>query len=157
MTNFPVLRATHKKGLKINYISKKDIPESLIEKRKTEAGYINISNSALTATDLVQFEKRAGGLNRVSNILNELMEELQPIDFSRELLRHVPTTVSQRLGYILEFICHNQLLADGLYEALADNRQQLFRTPLKVSADSKGYTSENRWKVIVNTEIEVDE
>lgn len=62
MTGYPVLRPTQKKGLKIHYISIGKIPESLIEKRKTEAGYLNISNAALTACDLIQFEKRAGGI-----------------------------------------------------------------------------------------------
>ena len=64
VTSFPVLRTTQKKGLKINYISKKVIPEILLESKKTEAGYIKISNPTLTACDLIQFEKRVGGMNR---------------------------------------------------------------------------------------------
>lgn len=53
MTNFPAMRATQKKGLKINYISIDKISEKLLEKRKTEAGYLSISNPLLTAIDLV--------------------------------------------------------------------------------------------------------
>ena len=32
-----------------------------------------------------------------------------------------------------------------------------FRIPLKSSVDVKGFNAENRWKVIVNTKIEIDE
>src|SRR5690606_8415197 len=81
MTNFPVLRPTQKKGLKVNYISIKEIPEVLIEKRKTEAGYLNLSNAVLTAGDLIQFERRVGGLNRAATVLNELAEVIDPSDF----------------------------------------------------------------------------
>ncbi len=58
ITEYPVLRATNKKGLKINYISTKQLPpETLLEKKKTETGYINISTPMLTAIDLINYEK----------------------------------------------------------------------------------------------------
>ncbi len=157
MTDFPVLRPTQKKGLKINYISIKGIPEDLMEKRKTEAGYLNISNAALTACDLVQFEKRVGGFNRVATILNELVEVLKVTDFQSTLLKHVHVTTLQRLGHLLETVCFQQELANALYEAMTHENLSFYRIPLKASKETKGYSSENRWKVIVNTEIEADE
>ena len=157
MTNFPVLRATHKKGMKINYISVKQIPVKLLEQRKTEAGYLTISNAALTATDLVHFEKRIGGLNRAATVLNELADVLQPVDFNTELLDYAPTTALQRLGYLLEFASNKSELADALFDAMEKHPLNCFRIPLKSSGAIKGFSSENRWKVIVNTEIEIDE
>jgi len=157
MTDFPVLRPTQKKGLKINYISIKDFPETLIEKRKTEAGYLNISNAALTGCDLVQFEKRVGGLNRATTVLYELAEVLKPTDFSPQLLQHVPVTVLQRLGYLLETACYHQELADALFHSMETEKLNFFRVPLKAAKETKGFSSDNRWKVIVNTEIEIDE
>lgn len=157
MTTFPVLRATQKKGMKINYISVKQIPGKLLEQRKTEAGYLTLSNAALTATDLIQFEKRIGGLNRATTVLNELAEELQPTDFNRDLLDYAPTTALQRLGYLLEFACNKPELADALYYTMEKHPLSCYRIPLKASGATKGFSSENRWKVIVNTEIEIDE
>lgn len=157
MTGFPVLRPTQKNGLKINYVSIKEIPEVLIEKRKTEAGYLNVSNAALTAGDLIQYEKRIGGMNRAATVLNELAEAIKPTDFSSSLLTHVQVTALQRLGYLLESVCLNQKLADALFEAMRKEKLSFFRIPLKPSKDTKGYSSENRWKVIVNTEMEIDE
>jgi len=157
ITDFPVLRTTQKKGLKINYISIKEIPESLIEKRKTEAGYLNISNAALTACDLIQFEKRIGGLNRAATVLSELSEVIKPVDFTHALMKHTHVTALQRLGHILEYVCLNKELADALFETMKREGLNLFRIPLKASKNTKGFSSDNRWKVIVNTEIETDE
>lgn len=157
MTDFPVIRSTQKKGLKINYISIKELPESLIEKRKTEAGYLNISNAALTACDLIQFEKRVGGLNRVATVLNELVEVVKPRSFNSTLIKHTHVTVLQRLGYLLENACFNVELADALYESMKQEELNVFRIPLKASKSTKGSSSDNRWKVVVNTEIELDE
>jgi predicted transcriptional regulator of viral defense system len=157
VTSFPVLRPTKKKGLKINYISIRNIPEILLEKQKTEAGYLNISNAALTACDLVQYEKRIGGINRAAAVLNELAEVIKPADFSPALLQHSHVTALQRVGYLLEVVCHNQELADALFVAMEREKLKLFRIPLKPGKDIQGYSSGNRWKVIVNTEIETDE
>lgn len=157
MTNFPVLRATQKKGIKINYISVEHIPERLVEQRKTEAGYLNVSKPVLTATDLIQFERRIGGLNRAATVLDELAEVIHPSDFDTTLLEYASATVLQRLGYLLEFACHKTELAEALYEAMVKHQINCFRIPLKASGETHGFSSENRWKVIANTEIEIDE
>lgn len=157
MTSFPVLRPMAKKGLKINYISVRNFPDQLLEKRKTESGYLNISNRGLTATDLIQFEKRIGGINRAATVINELSETMTSADFDSMLLAITPVTALQRLGYILEFACSNQILADTLYDKMHTNGLKLYRIPLKASGTTAGFSSDNRWQVIVNTEIEIDE
>ncbi len=157
VTGFPVLRPMQKKGLKMNYISKKEIPDTLLDIRKTETGFLKISNPALTAVDLIQYAKRVGGINRVATVLSELIESIQVDAFDKNLLQYVPVTALQRLGYMLEKIFNNQSLANALYDALDKNQSPLFRIPLKASAPSKGFGTNERWKVIVNTTIEVDE
>jgi predicted transcriptional regulator of viral defense system len=157
VTGFPVLRPTIKKGLKINYISKNEIPTALLEKQKTEAGYVNIANPILTATDLVQYAKRVGGITRVAELLNELGEEIKPTDFIAELIEYVPVSVLQRLGYLLDKILHNDSLANALEKMIQQKEITLFRTPLKASASIKGMPVDERWSVIVNTQIELNE
>jgi len=85
-TTFPVLRPTLKEGIKINYISKKETPDKLLQEKKTEAGYLKVSSPVLTAVDLVQFETRTGGLNRATTVINELAESIKPKDFTKELI-----------------------------------------------------------------------
>lgn len=156
VTGFPVLRPMFKKGLKINYISKKEIPMPLLDTQKTEAGYLKISNPVLTATDLIHYAKRVGGINRVATVLAELAESIKPDAFDLNLLHHVPVTALQRLGYLLDRVLDNHQLANALFNALEKNNSPLFRIPLKASAPEKGCAADDRWKVIVNTRIEID-
>jgi predicted transcriptional regulator of viral defense system len=157
VTNFPVLRPTHKKGLKVNYISKKEIAVNLLDIKKTETGYLKISNPVLTATDLIQYAKRVGGINRVATVLNELVESITDDAFNAYLLDHVPVAALQRLGYMLDKIFDKQELANALFNTLQQNNTELFRTPLKAAAAVKGFSADEKWKVIVNTQIEIDE
>ncbi len=157
VTDFPVMRPTQKNGLKINYLSIMDFPERFIDKVKTEAGYLKISSPVLTAADLVQFEKRIGGLSRVSTILNELIEMISTEDFSSEFLYRTQPVVLQRLGYLLEYICQSGELSDALFENMKNLGISFYRIPLKSSKQSKGFPANNRWKVIVNAQIEIDE
>jgi len=157
VTNFPVLRPTYKKGMKVNYISKKELPEKLLDTKKTEAGYLKISSPVLTATDLIQYAKRVGGINRVATVLHELAENIKPDAFNADLIQYVPTAALQRLGYLLDKVFDNQTLANALFHALQNSNTVFFRTPLKASASTKGYSADEKWKVIINTTIEVDE
>lgn len=106
-------------------IEKITFPAKQLDQRKTEAGYIYISNPSLTATDLIQFEKRIGGINRAATVINELSETISPADFDKTLLENAPVTALQRLGYILEFACSNQILADALYDKMHTNGLKL--------------------------------
>jgi predicted transcriptional regulator of viral defense system len=156
-TNFPGLRPTKKKGLKINYISKKEIPEKFLESRKTESGYLKISSPELTALDLIQFEKRIGGLNRAATILNELAETIRLENLNEDFLKEIPVSAIQRLGYLFDKVLDKKDIAGHLYERSQQMRLEFFRIPLKASAKMKGFSSDERWKVIINTEIEIDE
>ncbi len=157
MTDFPVLRPSYKKGLKVNFISKSNIDSRLLKDRKTESGYLKVSSQALTASDLVQFEKRCGGITRVAIVLNELVEEMDPKEFDPIFFNSTPSSVIQRLGYLIEKVILNEKLANELFDASQKNGLNFFRIPLKASAPTKGFLSDNRWKVIVNAEIEIDE
>jgi predicted transcriptional regulator of viral defense system len=153
VTNFPPMRTTQKKGLKINYISIGEIPGDLLEQRKTESGYLLISNPALTAADLVHFEKRIGGLNRVVEVLDELSDAIAPSDFSAALISFATSATLQRLGYLLEFVCGSPVLADALFAEMQTRKILLYRTPLKPSQLMRGFDANNRWQVIVNAEV----
>lgn len=156
-TDFPVLRPTKKKGIKINYISKKVIPVSLLEKKKTESGSITISSSSLTAADLIQFDKRIGGLDRAAAVLKELTEEIKPNSIKGEFFKQVPVAVIQRLGFLLERLLQRYKLADYLFEQSRKKHLRFFRVPLKTTSATKGFPTDEKWKVIMNAQIEIDE
>ncbi|MBL0074349.1 MAG: hypothetical protein IPP34_22160 [Bacteroidetes bacterium] len=158
VTEYPVLRPTNKKGLKINYISTKQLPpESLIEKKKTETGYISVSNPLLTAIDLINYEKKIGGLNRATAIINELDESIRPKDINEELINYASISSLQRLGYILEEILNRNNLSDKIFMQCKKAGKIFYLIPLKASGKKQKEHINEKWKLMINTEIELDE
>ncbi len=158
ITEYPVLRPTNKRGIKINYISTKQLsPETLLEKKKTETGYINVSNSILTAIDLINYEKRIGGLSRAVTVINELLENIKPKDIIQELVAYTSATTLQRLGFILEEILGKQDLADKLFSLCKKSEVKFYTIPLKASGEKNKEQLNDKWKIWINAEIEFEE
>ena len=153
-TRFPVMRPTLKYGLKINYISVAHIYDSWLEQKKTETGYLKISNPLLTAFDIVQFDKRIGGLNRAATVLEELIEVLSPQTVDRDIVDNMQVSTVQRLGYIVDNTLHNEAIANELYKI--SNKNKFFRIPLQPASPSKACPFSHKWKIEINTEIETD-
>jgi predicted transcriptional regulator of viral defense system len=157
VTEYPVMRPTKKKGIKINYISTKQLPpETLIEKKKTETGYINISNPLLTAIDLISYEKKIGGLNRAATVINELLETENRNDVKEELINYASVSSLQRLGYILEEILNRNDLAEKINKLCKKSGKTFYLIPLKASGNKKKEVINEKWKLMINTEIEPD-
>ena len=157
VTEYPVLRATNRKGLKINYISTRQLPpESLTEKKKTETGYITISNPLLTAIDLINYEKKIGGLNRASTVINELLETVKRNDVSKELINYASVSSLQRLGFILEEILNKKEIADRIISLCKKAGIIFYMIPLKASGKKSKEVISEKWKLMINTEIEID-
>ena len=149
--------ATQKKGIRINYVIKKMIPSQFLEDRKTETGYIKVSSPELTAFDLVYYSNRIGGLNRTSTVLNELAESMQADLIEPELIQSFSIATIQRLGYILEYALKDEHLANKLWKVSKDLNLYFYRQPLSTGKKTAGHKTDPRWKIIINTEIEIDE
>lgn len=157
ITEYPVLRATNKKGLKINYISTRQLPpETLIEKKKTETGYITVSNAMLTAIDLINYEKKIGGLNRATTIINELIESIRPKEINEILINYASVSSLQRLGYILEEKLNRNDLAEKINKQCKKAGIKFYLIPLKASGKKSKDVLNEKWKLMINTEIEID-
>lgn len=158
VTEYPVLRTTIKKGLKINYISTGQFPTiSLIEQKKTDVGYISISIPLLTAIDMIKYEKKIGGLSRASTVIGELVESINKKDISLDLINHANISTIQRFGYILEEILAENELAEKLFTICKNAKKKFYLIPLKASGIKDDRLIINiRWKLKINTEIEID-
>ncbi len=152
--NKPAIRPTNVEGLKINYVVKNSLAVNGIEKRKTDAGYINISNPELTAVDLIDYQQRIGGLNRASTILYELSDSMSPEKLKEVLNDNISLSVLQRLGYILDVVLHKKELSLIIKDFLSGKK--LFRVPLKPGSKKAGFNVNDDWKVIENYKIETD-
>jgi len=141
-------------GVKIQFVVKKNISHKYIVKKKTETGYVKISDANLSALDLIQYNKKCGGLNNAATIIKELLPKLDAeklIDISKEENRLVQL---RRLGYIIDAIADDKSLAEKIRsKSPAIN----FWSLLDPSLPMKGAEYNKEWGLYINRKIEMDE
>jgi predicted transcriptional regulator of viral defense system len=146
----PAPRSINNDKLKISFFAKKELLQEGIVQRRTPAGYMNVSSPELTALDL--FDTNKFGINRITTVLQELAEEIKPINLLKTAKQCTNTAAIQRLGYILEWLQKDKL-ANSLEKVL--NERTSFPVPLSPQKEKKGEI-DSRWKIIKNMEIESD-
>lgn len=147
------LRKIKKSILPINFTKREKWNKKVIGNKKTETGYIQISNPLMTAFDLFSDQRKVGGINRVATILDELVSQ---IIFDQDLINEQEKVVIQRLGYILDFLDHTEQ-ANDIFDSVFKKKKPRNRYPLKPGRAEKGYSSKNRWNIIENIKIEIDQ
>ena len=156
-TTLPSMRKTNKKGVQIKYVSKRDFQESHIIQKKTESGYVNVSDPVLTCLDLINYQKTIGGFSRAATVINELSEEINDDELTSGILNLSPCANIQRLGYLWEYECKQAGLSNALFELLKESHRSLKSYKLNPSMDLQNQKINNRWKINVNTKIGIDE
>jgi predicted transcriptional regulator of viral defense system len=71
-------------------------------------------------------------------------------------LTHVSAVSIQRLGYILKKVLNKKELAEKLYNQCKASEIKFYRKPLSSNGEKKGFAFDEKWKLIINTEIEPD-
>ena len=155
-TESAILRPIQKKGIKVHFISISSVYHPWLVDVKTEAGYLKVSNPLLTATDLIRYEKRIGGLSRAATVIEELSEAIDPLDINSEIIESFPLATWQRLGYILDVVLEKSVLAEVILSKLQLGNKNPYRIPLKASGEKKDFTVNEKWNIIVNASIETD-
>jgi len=141
------------KSQKLFFLSKSSINQNFLMQKKTQTGFINVSSPELTALDLCTYIWKFG-VNRVSTILIELCETINPISLKKTADEYGNVSAIQRLGYILEEFTHNDKLINALQTVLKKNKT--FYIPLSPHKEKKGNYNK-KWKIIENMQIEPDE
>lgn len=155
--NGSAIRSGLKNGTRLEFTLRQDLPLDYTKKVKTQMGYMNVAGAELTALDIVAEEQKIGGLSRATEVLLELCETMQWDGSKLPLLAYFSSATIQRLGYLLKLIEETEQ-ADNLYSLFKQTGKTMRRTPLKQSvATSEDMAIDNRWKIIVNYEIDIDE
>ena len=157
MTTFPKRRVVSTRNVIIDWFYREELPEDALITKNTETGTIRISNSLLTAADLVQYQQHIGGLSRVATILEELSEQINIKSQFASLASFVKKVTWQRLGYILEHVVEENELADELYDQIRNLSGSLMYMPLSTSAENNTSERNSRWKININVQIEKDD
>ena len=154
ITSLPSVYDIKKESVNINFFNTSNWPKKNIIKKKSDAGYFNISSPTLTIVDLVHHHGKIGGLNRTFTTIEELIEELTEEDISNLLSWYPFKSTIQRTGYLLEELQADNKLTDLFYEYLKDKRY--FPILLSPTKGQKAGKVSNVWKVDVNLELESD-
>lgn len=124
------------------------------QRHNVESGHVWVSTPALTAVDLVDRPDLGGGLSNVATVLFELADTT-PIDSSdlATIAASYSATAVRRLGYVLELVgasVDTSALAREVAAAPLPRAVVLDpRLPRHGSTD-------RRWGVVVNTDVEPD-
>ncbi len=148
----PYRRAINVRGNRVDFISKQNILATPIRQRNTPTGIMNISTPESTLFDMIKFSRLIGGMDHVANVISEMIEQIRMAGL-REAASVFPTPVLQRAGHVFELIEYQSGL-NLLQKLLA--KEELAYTPLEASGPSVRDPKNEKWKVILNTEIEIE-
>ncbi len=143
-----------KKNIDIRFFTSSNWPENNIEIKKSDAGIYKISSTALTIVDLINYQSKIGGINRVYSTIQELTEELEINDLETLLSWYKNKSSLQRLGYLLEEIGVEEDFLNMIYFEIS--KTDFFPVLLTPKSNEKPGAVNNRWKVFVNVEYESD-
>jgi predicted transcriptional regulator of viral defense system len=147
------LRRLQLNNLSIRFFSKSNFNATPVFSLKVQTGYISVSTPESTAIDLIRYARSIGGLDRVLSVLKELGEAMN----REKLLEAAETdgnlTYGQRLGWLLEKAGYSELT-----ESLAEWLRE--QNPLPAKLDSclpvRGAGRDNRWRLLINANVESD-
>ncbi len=149
MTKKPPLRRIKNNKLYISFFVKSKWALENITQKKTETGYINVTSPSQTAFDLIHYNKKIGGLNRIIPIFEDLTESIKASELNRTAKgQKIPDI--QRLGYLLE-VLGMASQASTLYNKVKNI--QLREIPLSLAHKNRGGKVNPKWNIIINTEL----
>ncbi len=148
-----VLRPLTVGRTRIRFFFRRQMDLAVTEKLKTSSGYIPVSTPEMTAYDLVRYRKGAGSIDHVATVLAELAERLDAKRLLAIARKGEEIPVIQRLGYLLARTGHADL-AGGLGKLIDQRKPKFVRLEPR---SSEGVSDRDaRWRVLVNTTIEVE-
>lgn len=154
ITKVPNIRNIKKGVILLDVFAKSSWPPKNILQKKSDAGYFKVSSPALTAIDLIHYQSKLGGINRMLAIIEELIEEIKQDDIEDLLTWYPHTSSIQRLGFLLSELQADHTIVSLLSDFLkGKNYYPILLSPEK---NRRPGSTANVWKVDVNIEMESD-
>lgn len=145
-------RSIDKGPYHISFFYKKSIPDNCFEEKQSPAGYFRISTPEVTAYDIIRYPKACPSLDLAATLLQELGEKIDGERLAALVEPGSEVAVLQRLGWLLDYTGWSEktcLLAQRLKE-----KKMIWR-PLRTDLPKDG-PRDHRWRIVGNTDIEVD-
>jgi predicted transcriptional regulator of viral defense system len=149
--NPPALRMIKKNNMQISFSVNNNFHSEDIVKKKSDAGYVNVSSAELTMLDLIYFNKNYGGISRTLAIIDELQESVNKKKLSETAKNYKSTPAVQRLGFLMDVYFKNRVMSDFIFKTLDINKIKYVEL---CSGGKEIYAKNAKWKVIQNLELE---
>jgi predicted transcriptional regulator of viral defense system len=147
------LRDMKMNGLAIRFFLKSKFANVPQIRMKVQTGYIPVSTPEATAFDLIRYSRRIGGLGRVLTVLQELGEVMDPGNLEKAAKADEKRAYTQRLGFLLEKAGFSNLT--GALFQWVDVKYPL-PVKLEPSMPTRGSKKAERWRILVNIDVESD-
>ena len=157
MTQLPQLNLATDRNVTIDWFYRKTISSEFLIAKNGENGKVLYSNAELTAVDLIRHVHRAGGFSFVATVLAELREETNFSDAAKGVFRTARVADIQRLGYVYEEVLGDHPQAAVIYEQLRVMAGELDSVLLSPASHTAVQSKNEKWKILVNTYIELDD
>lgn len=154
ITDVPKFNDISKNTIDIRFFTTSNWTDKNIQTKKSDAGIYKVSSPALTIVDLIHYQTKLGGINRMLAIIEELSEELNKTDIVELLSWYPNNSTLQRFGFLLEEIGIQEEFQELLFINL--KMTNFFPVLLSPKSNEKPGAVNNRWKVVVNTKLESD-
>jgi predicted transcriptional regulator of viral defense system len=147
------MRDMRSNGLAIRFFSKSRFADVSLTQVKVQTGHIPISTPEATALDLIRYSRRIGGLDRVLTVLQELGEGMDPGNLAEAAKTDGKIAYAQRLGFLLEKAGFSDL-THKLFQWVY--KKNPLPVKLERSMPTLGSKKDERWKILVNIDVEGD-
>jgi len=138
--------------LRVEVFFKQAIPEALVDRHKTPAGYFRASSPELTAYDILANRRCCPSLSHAATVYVELGEAIHPARLASLTRNGGRIAVLQRAGWLLD----HAGWAEKTARLHADiTRRRLAWRPLDGRMPLEGSRDE-RWRVLVNADVQPD-
>jgi len=154
MIDLPKFNDINKSTVAIKFIATSNWPKRNIIKKTGDAGFFNISSPALTALDLIHYQTKLGGLNRMLAVVEELLEAIDSKDIEDVLSWYPYKSTLQRFGFLLHKLGADDLITRPILEHLMQN--PFYPVLLAPRSQQKAGAVDSIWKVDVNVILESD-
>ena len=121
ITEKPKFNDISKNATDIRFFTTSNWSDKNIQIKKSDAGPYKVSSPALTIADLIHYQTKLGGINRMLAVIEELSEELNESDLVELLSWYPNKSTLQRFGFLLEEL------------GIGDEFQELIFTNLKTT------------------------
>ena len=139
-------------AVRVDFIARAGLASVPLGTFESPRGTVLASTVEATVVDLVGYMGRAGGIERVTGMLSELSEQMDPV-LLVDAARSASVLWAQRLGFLLEFVG-----AGDRCGPLKDQVRQRVRncTRLLPAAMADGAARSGDWRLLVNARIEAE-